>query len=505
MATPTADKLKIYFPSKNLTADGQTLPILTVDSGTVSTIVDAALTQADGYWEGAIGWFLGNTTTVALRGQFFHVRSFDAAGDTLTLSRELPAVPQAGDTYRIALGGNWRSSHETFGMLVGGQLPELATVSGVNITGLTITKASALLGEGTLSVEYTYASQILRIKMGTQDLGVGLDVSSDVSGGVIFAADGQAFIRVNVTVASLPTADATDTWTLTYPERTFSPDFEAYETAEGSGGRTRYRLECLKNDDSVDGMVDLTAYVDRPSGTASTIATGSSLGLVAGSFDVTDASDWPTRSFWVRNSTANGSAGDCRYVKYRSGNTLYCYGIDWAVLGFDQGTSALQQGDAVSGFSSGATAVVDQVLVTSGSWGGSDAAGILLLKMVTGNFMDNEKIVIGATQMAMSDGASYAGLRGHQATTWSAADVVSVMADVDIAVALPSSGQFEDPSGETIAPDDVEFAYAEDTASAIPLGNLAPGAITGVWRREWIMDGHQSRAGIIGDTIYSWS
>ena len=124
MATPTADKLRVHFPSKNLAADGDALPTYTADAGgALNAIVDAALTQADGYWAGAVGWFLGNTPTVALQGQFFHVKSFDAATDKLTLSRELPAVPAAGDTFRLVLGGNWRSSHETFGMLMGGVLP----------------------------------------------------------------------------------------------------------------------------------------------------------------------------------------------------------------------------------------------------------------------------------------------------------------------------------------------------------------------------------------------
>src|SRR5690606_25836744 len=136
MATPTADKLRVYFPSLYLSADGQALPQYTADAGgTLSTLVDAALTQADDYWNGALGWFEGNTLTPDLQGQFFHVKDFDAASHTLTLSRDLPAVPQAGDTYRLVLGGNWRSSIETFGMLVGGVLPERKPVNGVQITG----------------------------------------------------------------------------------------------------------------------------------------------------------------------------------------------------------------------------------------------------------------------------------------------------------------------------------------------------------------------------------
>jgi len=505
MATPTADKLRVYFPSKHLTADGDALPEYTADGGTLDTIVDAALTQVDGYWDGALGWFEGDTLTSDLQGQFFHVRSFDAATDTLELSRDLPAAPQAGDTFRLVLGGNWRSSHETFGMLVGGQLPELEPVSGVNITGLTIKKASALLAEGTLTVQYTHSLQILRIKMDAQDLGVGLDVSTSVTDGIIFAADGQAFIQVDVVAGSLPGADRVDTWTLAYPERTLTPDYEGYETKNDVGGKTRYRLECVKNVDSVDPMVDLTVYTGKPAGMGTAVASGHSLGPGAGSFDVDDASDWPTKGFWIRNKTVNAGAGDCRYVNYRSGNTLYCFGVEWAVLGFDLGATEIQPGDEISDATSGATAVVDQVVVTSGTWTGGDAAGTMLLKKVVGSFGDNHNLQVSSSTVAVADGNAVLGLRGYTAVGWAAANQVELMADVDVGMNKPAANQYENPAAETVAPADVEFHTAWSKDTALDLGNLAPDKLQGVWRREWIMDGHQSRSGIIADTRYSWS
>jgi len=505
MATPTADKLRIYFPSKHLAADGDALPQYTADGGTLETITDAALTQADGYWNGALGWFEGDTLTPELCGQFFHVRSFDAATDTLTLSRELPAAPQAGDTYRLVLGGNWRSSHETFGMLVGGQLPELQPVSGVNITGLTIKKASALLGEGTLTVEYTRSLQIIRIKMDAQDLGVGLDVSAGVTDGIVFAADGQAFIQMDVNASLLPTSDQTDTWTLAYPERTFTPDYEGYETKNDVGGKTRYRLECVKNVDPSDPMVDLTVYAGKPGGMATAVASGHSLGLAAGSFDVDNAADWPVRGFWIMNRTANSGAGDCRYVNYRSGNTLYCLAVDWAVLGFDAGSIQINQGDEITDATSGATAVVDQVAVTSGDWGTGDAAGTLLLKKVVGSFGDNHNLQVGGSTVAVADGDAVPGLRGCTAVNWTAGDQIELMPDVDIGMNKPAANQYENPASEAVAPDNVVFVTAWNKDTVLELGNLAPGKLQGVWRREWIMDGHQSRSGIIADTRYSWS
>jgi hypothetical protein len=506
MPTPTADKLRVFFPSKYLAADGGALPQRTADAGgTLSTIVDAALTEADDYWNGAVGWFDGNTPTVALQGQFFHVKDFDAATDTIILSKDLPAAPAAGDTFRLVLGGNWRSSVEAFGMLVGGVLPELKTVSGVNITGLTIKKASAFLGAGTLAVFYKRTQQMLFIKMGTQAFGVGLDVSTSVTNGIVFAADGQAWLQVDVNAALLPTVDKTDTWTLAFPERTLTPDYEGYETKNDIGGKTRYRLEAVKNTDLADAMVDLSVFTGKPAGNVTALATGQSLGLVAGSFDVTDATGWPTKGFWIRNKTVNGGVGDCRYVNYRSGNTLYCFGVDWATLAFGTGTSEIRQGDVLTGATSGATAVVDQVFLTSGSWAGGDAAGTLLLKKVVGTFTNTEFLRVLGVNMAPATANSVLGLRGYTAVAWAAGNQVEPMPDVDVGANKPANNQYENPASETVAPANVVFKDAFSSTTALVLGNLAADKLHGVWRREWIMDGHQARAGVDADTRYIWS
>ncbi len=502
MATPTADKLRVYFPSKHLAADGDPLPAFTADGGTLTTIVDAALSQGDDYWNGALGWFAGDTVTPELRGAFFHVRS--SVTGTLTLSRDLPAVPQAGDSFKLALGGNYRSTQETFGLLVGGVLPELQPVAGVNITGVTIRKASALLGEGTLTMQYTRSQQLLRIQMNGATLGIGLDVSASVTGETIFASDGQAYIVVDVNAAALPTVDRTDTWTLQIPERTLTPDYEGYETRSDVGGKTRYRLEAIRNDDPEDAMVDLTVFVAKPTGNASTIASGG-IALADASFDVADASTWPTRGFWIKNTTVNGGAGDCRYVNYRSGNTLYCLGVTWARLNFDAGSQAIQPGDAITDAVSGATAIVDQVAVTSGSWGTSDAAGTLLLKQVAGSFGDNHALQVGGITHATANGNAVLGLRDYSAVTWATGQTLEPMADVDIGANKPANEQYANPASEAIAPEGVTFTDASGGGNIIALGNLDAGKLHGVWRREWIMDGHQSRSGIPADTRYSWS
>lgn len=502
MATPTTDKLRIYFASKYLVADGGAITQYTADAGgSVSTIVDAALTQAADYWNGAIGWFDGDTSTAALRGIFFHVEDFDAGTDTLTLSRDLPAAVAAGDTYHLVLGGNYRGATECFGLAVDGDLPELETVSGTNITGLTFKKASLGLGAGTLSLFYDQSEDLLFAKMGAEDYGVGLDVSGDVTDGIVFCSDGQKYVQVDVTNGSLPVGDETDTFTLTIPDNTFTPDYEGYETGGDSVGKTRYRLEVVKNEDGASAMVGLAVYSETPAGTASAVAAGESLTTAEGDFDGDDLSDWPEQRFWIYNADED----DCRFAKYRSGNTLYCAAVDWATLSYDAGSTEIMPGDTIVDGTSGATAVVDQITLDSGDWGTNDAAGTMILKDVSGTFGDGNDIEVSESKCAECDGDSALGLRGKTAVSWDAADVIYPMPDVDLGLDAPNAGQFEGPDAETAAPSGVTFDFYDSSSNTLAIGDLAAGAIYGVWRREWIVSYARARADIDTHTHYLWS
>ena len=148
---------------------------------------------------------------------------------------------------------------------------------------------------------------------------------------------------------------------------------------------------------------------------------------------------------------------------------------------------------------------MDQVEVTSGGWGTSDAAGTLLLKKVVGSFGDNNNLQVSAVTVATADGNSVLGLRGYTAVNWAAGNTIELMADVDIGFDKPGALQYEDPAAETVAPPNVVFKDAATQTDAVDLGNLGPAKLHGVWRREWIMDEHQARAGINADTHYSWS
>lgn len=67
------------------------------------------------------------------------------------------------------------------------------------------------------------------------------------------------------------------------------------------------------------------------------------------------------------------------------------------VLNFDAGEAAINEGGIVTGNTSAATgeALIDAVIV-SGSYGGSDAVGYLVLTQISGTFQDDEDLNVSA-------------------------------------------------------------------------------------------------------------
>lgn len=77
------------------------------------------------------------------------------------------------------------------------------------------------------------------------------------------------------------------------------------------------------------------------------------------------------------------------------------------VLNFDAGTAAITAGQIVTGATSGATgeALIDAV-VSTGTYGGSNAAGYLVLFNVTGTFQDNENLQVSAVTKSVANGTA---------------------------------------------------------------------------------------------------
>lgn len=510
MPTPTTDKLKTYYPSKQLIADGGALTEYVADSGSLTTIVDAALTEADDFFNGGLVFFSGDTPTAALQGVFAHIKDFDAASDTITLAKSLPAAVATGDKYKVVIGGNYRSSTELMGCALDGIFPELKNVPGSNVTGVTIKYASPELkveffGPPSVALIWTQATSQLTVNTGGGP-GPAYTVVGDANDVLIFD-DLYGYIICDIVQASLPGVNASDVFTPSFNTQSFVPDIEGYESTSALKGKTRYRLQVVKNTDGVDQMTSAAVYMwDKTNGAATTILDAQSLGVTAGQIELGDASFLPTAGFWLYNATKN----DCRYITSRSGNFLECAAANqWTKFTCDANNTVEPLPGDVMTSASGGSGIIDVIILNSGTWAGGDANATIYLKNVTGTFQNLDQLQISAVNIAIQAGGETVGLRDRTAVAWSDSDSVVWMPDVDIAVEAPSANQFSSPASETLYPSpSISFTSPGviDANLAIGVGgNMASNEIYGVWVREWIMDETVSTTNLRGDLVYEWA
>jgi len=416
-------------------------------------------------------------------------------------------MPVAGDQFKLFVGGKTASSQEVLAMKVSGKQPEIDTVTGPNVTGVTIKKASALLGEGTLYLQYNASTRALTIQMGVSG-GYGPEtfLTGDAQNVAVYNRDLAGFILVDVVFASLRTSNSSDTFTLTTPKGNLIPNFEGFETNDGMG-RTRYHLVVAKNKATamLDAMNCFSIWTGKPAGSASTVSSANYIPSYTApqTISIANASSWPTRGFWVRNKTKN----DLRYVDFRSGNSIYTKVIDWGTLSFRAGQTAITPGMMIGNSASPTvTAIVDQVILTSGSWSGGDAAGVLHLKKYTGSgaFSTTGNIFLGSQVAAVGNGMSTRGFRGLQAQTWSNNDVVEPTSDIDLGINLPVGGYFRDPVNENTTPDGVTFGLYPSQEECVIVESLLGSESVGIWLRQTILDGTQAREDIDGSLAFAW-
>lgn len=109
-------------------------------------------------------------------------------------------------------------------------------------------------------------------------------------------------------------------------------------------------------------------------------------------------------------------------------------------LSFDQGATQIMEGDTVTGGTSGATGIaLYDAEAATGSYGGGDAAGTIILTQVTGTFQDDEDLEVSASPVAVADGTATS--RGadddSDDTTWLRAAIDYARAQI---AAVPGSG-----------------------------------------------------------------
>lgn len=117
----------------------------------------------------------------------------------------------------------------------------------------------------------------------------------------------------------------------------------------------------------------------------------------------------PVRGVFLYNGTTyafRNNAGGTALAMYRAtagGWVEVTFGYE---LGFGTGTAQIFEGDTVTGATSGATGVVARVVIESGAWSTTDAAGRLILSSTTGTFEAGENLTVSAAVKAVAVGAA---------------------------------------------------------------------------------------------------
>jgi hypothetical protein len=158
--TAKPDKLRLFYPSRDLSAHGEPLPDRTILSASLNTIVTESIEQESGYWDGAVGFFTAESNSV-LRGLFFHVQKWTAGNDgtpgTLQLTQTLPATPVSTDKFRLLKGGKYISSQEVPGLKVSGKQPEFDSVTGRRATKAGERNFTTRIGKRLLRIARAYS------------------------------------------------------------------------------------------------------------------------------------------------------------------------------------------------------------------------------------------------------------------------------------------------------------------------------------------------------------
>lgn len=100
------------------------------------------------------------------------------------------------------------------------------------------------------------------------------------------------------------------------------------------------------------------------------------------------------------------NAGGTALDLYKSSGTGWVQVAFGKELRFNTGTAAINDGDTVTGGTSGATGVVARVVLQDGTWAGGDATGRLILSSSTGTFTAGENLTVSAGVKAKASGAA---------------------------------------------------------------------------------------------------
>ena len=506
--TAPSHKLGLYFTSRDLTAHGQPLPNRTVVSASPLQITTNSITQPSHYWNGATGFFTENAPDV-LKGLFFHVRSWTAGTDnnpgTLQLYGSLPVSPPAGTVFRLCKGGRFASSQEIPGLLVSGRQPEFNPASHSTLPGITITKASSGLGEGTLSIRSNARSISAQITTAT-GFGPPVQLTENVNDLVLYTGGHEGWVRLNVNFSQTTNSNVTATFSLQIPKGVLIPDVEA-DDASDPDGRIRYYCVAAKNDDENAPISALGAWTAPLAPNTATIQSFSNESITL----TTDPTSWPLRGFWVRRVSNN----TFRYVTNRSGNRLFLKALSRGVYTFSSGNDQLIIGDILRRDSATGTSI-GRLLDLRVTWGSLESGNAVVTLMTSAmaslsatssnsiNIVNARTGVRACTLNISTTTGNWCDRNFAAPGTWAANDILEPVSDLDIA-AIESGGNFHDPANVTDKPlVTMMFHPCHGIDSRAIAGFLPPGEYAAFWLQQHILSNVPAHSAVMGNVAFSW-
>lgn len=226
------------------------------------------------------------------------------------------------------------------------------------------------------------------------DNGTGAISAGDIVVGGTSSATGTALFDASVESGTWAGGDAAGALVLTAVAGLFQ-DGEALQVGGTTRASARGEARARGADNDTDDATWLQAAI-----TAARVA----ISAPAGS--------GPIRGVWVFDGTPyavrDNAAGTAGVLHKATSAGWVAQNLGYSLPFTSGGTTEIVEGDTISGATSGATATVGRVIVTSGTWAGANAAGTLILTMQTGTF-SSESLNIGAiTNVATIAGDSIA-------------------------------------------------------------------------------------------------
>ena len=370
--------------------------------------------------------------------------------------------------------------------------------------GITITKTSPSLGEGTFTIRNSARSLSAQIST-TTGYGTAVTITKDEDGLVLYTGGGEGWVRLNVKYSQLTTGTVTGTFTLQIPKGTLIPDVEADDAADPDG-RLRYYCIAAKNNSETEIASAIGAWTAPPgSGQASVQSiSGETITLAE------EPTSWPLKGFWVRHVGSN----TYRYVLNRSGRMLYLKALSRAIYSMTGANDQLIIGDKLR-YGSVTGVLLGKLLdfkIVSGSLEEGNAA-VMALTTTYATFSTGQlgqPIYNERTKSIVANVTTYYGTvyfrcdRGFSAPpTYRANEILECVSDIDICVAETEKNY--DGESVLIKPNlDMAFAPRPSIDERAFYGSLAPGESCKFWMQQHILANVPAHSAVTGNISASW-